>query len=69
IRNSGVSGSTEGLVFSINRMRMGPIDESDMQIGVVEDARMAYPLLGQSFFSEYKYTLDYDRNILNLQKR
>jgi clan AA aspartic protease (TIGR02281 family) len=69
IRNSGVSGSTDGLIFNVARIRMGPIDKSQMPVGVVEDARMAYPLLGQSFFSDWKYTLDYDRNILNLQKR
>ncbi|MDR3614644.1 MAG: retroviral-like aspartic protease family protein [Candidatus Obscuribacterales bacterium] len=69
IRNTGVSGSSDGLVFNVHRLRMGPIDKVDMQVGVVEDAKMAFPLLGQSFFSEWKYTLDYDRNILNLQKR
>ena len=69
IRNTGVSGSSDGLVFNVRRIRMGPIDKADMQVGVVEDAKMAFPLLGQSFFSEWKYTLDYDRNILNLQKR
>jgi clan AA aspartic protease (TIGR02281 family) len=69
IRNTGVSGSSNGLVFNVRRIRMGPIDKADMQIGVVDDAKMAYPLLGQSFFSEWKCTLDYDRNVLNLQKR
>lgn len=69
IRNTGVSGTSNGLVFNVKRIRMGPIDKAEMQVGVVEDAKMAYPLLGQSFFSEWKYTLDYDRNILNLQKR
>ena len=69
IRNTGVGGSTEGLIFNVSRLRMGSIDKADFQVGVVEDAKMQYPLLGQSFFSDYKYTLDYDRNILNLQRR
>ena len=69
VSNSGVTGSTTGRLFNVRRIRMGPIDKADMQVNVVDDANMAFPLLGQSFFSDWKYTLDYDRNILNLQKR
>lgn len=69
VRNTGVAGETTGVVFPVKRISMGPIDKFDLQIAVVDNATMNYPLLGQSFFHDWKYTIDYDNKVINFQKR
>jgi predicted aspartyl protease len=69
IKNRGIGGETTGLIFSVRRMSMGPIDKFDVPVGVVDGARIPYPLLGQAFFSDYKYTIDYDNKVINFQRR
>jgi predicted aspartyl protease len=69
IRNSGVAGDTTGVTFAVSRVSMGPIDKFDMPVAVVDSASMNYPLLGQAFFHDWKFTIDYDNKVINFQKR
>jgi predicted aspartyl protease len=69
IRNSGVGGDTTGVTFAVSRVSMGPIDKFDMPVAVVDNAAMNYPLLGQAFFHDWKFTIDYDSKVINFQKR
>jgi clan AA aspartic protease (TIGR02281 family) len=69
IRNSGVAGDTTGVTFAVSRVSMGPIDKFDMPVAVVDNAAMNYPLLGQAFFHDWKFTIDYDSKVINFQKR
>ncbi len=69
IRNQGVGGETSGVLFPIRRISMGPIDKFDIMVGAVDGAVVPYPLLGQTFFSDWKYTIDYDNKVINFQKR
>jgi clan AA aspartic protease (TIGR02281 family) len=56
--STGVAGSTVSYNFPISRIRMGPIDRSDVPISAVSDAQMPYPLLGQTFYAGWQYTID-----------
>jgi clan AA aspartic protease (TIGR02281 family) len=69
VRNTGVGGETTGVLMPVSRISMGPIDKFDMQVAVVDNAAMSYPLLGQSFFHDWKYTIDDDNKVINFQKR
>jgi predicted aspartyl protease len=54
----GVGGATTALVFPVSRMRMGPIAKDNYPIRVLGTAHMPYPLLGQSFFGDWRYSID-----------
>ncbi len=56
--STGVAGDTVSYHFPIGRMRMGPIDRSDVPVSAVSDANMPYPLLGQTFYAGWQYTID-----------
>jgi len=66
---SGIGGTTATQVFPVRRLKMGPIDKSDFPIQVVGKASMAYPLLGQDFFGDWKYSLDSVNNVIKFHSR
>lgn len=64
----GVGGSMPGLRFPVSRMRLGPIDKSNLPITVVEQD-FGEPLLGQSFFHDYQYTIDDQNGVIRFLRR
>ena len=66
--SQGVGGSMPGLKFPISRMRLGPIDKSNISITVVEQ-NFGEPLLGQAFFHDYQYTIDDQNSVIRFLRR
>lgn len=64
----GVGGGMPGLRFPVSRMKLGPIDKTNLPITVVEQD-FGEPLLGQSFFHDYQYTIDDQRNVIRFLRR
>jgi clan AA aspartic protease (TIGR02281 family) len=64
----GVGGSMPGLRFPVSRMRLGPIDKSNLSITVVEQD-FGEPLLGQAFFHDYQYTIDDQNSVIRFLRR
>ncbi len=64
----GVGGSMAGLRFPVSRMRLGPIDKTNLPITVVEQ-NFGEPLLGQSFFHDYQYTIDDQHSVIRFLRR
>lgn len=64
----GVGGAMPGLKFPVSRMKLGPIDKTNLPITVVEQD-FGEPLLGQSFFHDYQYTIDDQRNVIRFLRR
>jgi clan AA aspartic protease (TIGR02281 family) len=60
--SQGIGGQTVGWSFPIRSIRLGPISKTDISINVIKDAMMPYPLLGQAFYGDYKYTIDENNN-------
>ncbi|HEY9714677.1 MAG TPA: retroviral-like aspartic protease family protein [Chroococcales cyanobacterium] len=65
----GVGGITSAMSFTIRRMKLGPIDKQDVQVSAVDEANMQYPLLGQSFFSDWQYTIDNANHVIHFLRR
>jgi clan AA aspartic protease (TIGR02281 family) len=63
-RHTGTGGETLGMHFPINKIKLGPIVKEDIEVSVLQNSNMDRPLLGQSFFSEYQYTIDNDHNLI-----
>ncbi len=66
---SGVGGSTVGIAFPIERMKMGPIDKSSVIILVSDSSAVGKPLLGQNFFQDWLFTIDNDSRSIQFTKR
>jgi clan AA aspartic protease (TIGR02281 family) len=67
--STGISGTTKTSVFQVKRMKLGPIDKSNVSIGVVDESAMRHPLLGQNFFNDFQYTIDNASSVINFVKR
>jgi len=65
----GVGGSTRSWDFNIDKLKVGPIVKEDLAAHVVEKSSMDYPLLGQSFFGDYEYTIDNEHHVINFKKQ
>lgn len=67
--SSGIGGTTQTQIFPVSRVKMGPIDKSNFPIQVVGRASMPYPLLGQDFFGDWKYSIDSINNAIKFHSR
>jgi predicted aspartyl protease len=67
--HTGVSGSGVALVFPIGHIRVGPIDKSNIDIAVNEGSAPSVPLLGQDFFKDYQFTIDYENKTIKFLHR
>lgn len=64
----GIGGSTATLTFPVSSMKLGPIEKYNFNISVVSTA-LPKPLLGQTFFGDYKYTIDNDKKLIKFVRR
>lgn len=65
----GVTGSGLAYVFPISHIRLGPIDKSNIEISVNDGPSPPIPLLGQDFFKDYQFTIDYENKTINFLRR
>lgn len=65
----GVGGATRSLSFPINSLKVGPIEKRNMEITVVEASKMGKPLLGQTFYAGWQYTIDNENQRINFLRR
>ncbi|HEY9678225.1 MAG TPA: retropepsin-like aspartic protease [Drouetiella sp.] len=66
---SGIGGDTPTQNFAVQRIKMGPIEKSNFMVSCVGAAQMPYPLLGQSFFGEWQYTIDNANSVIRFVRR
>ncbi|MGH9551708.1 MAG: retropepsin-like aspartic protease family protein, partial [Terriglobales bacterium] len=65
----GIGGISQGAAFTLSRMVCGPIDKSNVPVSVTEAANMRYPLLGQTFYGDWQYTIDSAKNVIRFVRR
>lgn len=65
----GIAGSTTGYGFTIKRLRLGPIDRSDVKVSVIGGMQLSHPLLGQSFLGSWQYTIDNSAALIRFLRR
>jgi clan AA aspartic protease (TIGR02281 family) len=64
----GIAGATRTRIFTIARMRLGNVEKTDVPVSVVDDYKMAFPLLGQTFFGDLRYELDNQAHALKIRR-
>ncbi len=60
--SSGIGGTRESAMVYVDRMQLGPITKAHVPVWVSAGDRM--PLLGQEFFRDRPFTIDYDENVI-----
>lgn len=65
----GAGGKTTGIAGLIDSVSLGPIERRDMVVAATEVANMQHPLLGQSFFEGWKFSIDREKSQLRFTKR
>lgn len=68
---TGVSGSGSAYVYTINHLRIGPIDCNDLSVAAHMGGGFGgeEPLLGHQVFDGWQYTVDYDKKVIHLLRR
>ncbi|MFN8554439.1 MAG: aspartyl protease family protein [Candidatus Obscuribacterales bacterium] len=68
---TGVSGSGSAYVYTINHLRIGPIDCNDLSVAAHMGGGFGgeEPLLGHQVFDGWQYTVDYDKKVIRLLRR
>ncbi len=65
----GIAGMTTTSAFPIKSIKVGPIEKRDFEIHVLTDAKMPAPLLGQTFYGDWQYTIDYENKLIHFLRR
>lgn len=70
-RTIGVSGSGEQYAFAISRVKMGPIDRSNVEVtvGATTGSGAEEPLLGLPFIEGWQYTIDMNNKVIHFLRR
>lgn len=66
-RHTGTGGETRGWGFTVGKIKLGPIVKEDIKVSMVENSNMPHPLLGQTFFSDYQYTIDNESKLIKFR--
>lgn len=69
IMTGGIGGTTTGVQFPVGRVKMGPIEQADVMVNVVDNAGMDYPLIGQGFLGSWQYKIDYASHCIHFVRR
>ena len=67
-RHVGIAGDTAGVGFPVSRMRLGPIEKSSFRISVIQGLT-GYPLLGQTFYGDWQYSIDNAAGMIRFVRR
>ncbi len=65
----GIAGSTRARVFNVRSMKMGAIEKFDFPVHVCDSEMAGIGLLGQTFYNDHQYTIDYERGLIHLLRR
>lgn len=61
----GIAGSTKIKRFSVRRMQLGPVIKEDVPVSAVEGhSTLPHPLLGQTFFGNWKFAIDNANSVI-----
>ena len=66
---TGVNGTVPARKFTVSRVRLGPIDRTDLMVQVKEGKADDLPLLGQPFWQGYEYTINREKSVIEFVRR
>lgn len=67
-RHVGIAGETSGIGFPVSRIRLGPIEKSNFRISVT-NGMSGHPLLGQTFYGDWQYSIDNANKLIHFLRR
>jgi len=67
-RHVGIAGETSGIGFPVERMRLGPIEKINFKISVTR-GMSGHPLLGQTFYGDWQYSIDNANKLIHFLRR
>lgn len=65
----GIAGSTRAKLFNVRTLKMGPIEKRDFPVHVSDSEVSGLGLLGQTFYNDHQYTIDYERGYIHFLRR
>jgi clan AA aspartic protease (TIGR02281 family) len=66
---NGIAGESRARVFNLSSIKLGGITKRDFQIVVPDDEAAGVGLLGQTFYNDHQYTIDYERGLIHFLRR
>ncbi len=66
-QSAGIGGEVLSACFNVRNVKMGPIQKSNFPIRVLLGA-VPYPLVGQSFFGDRKFTIDQEHSVIHFSR-
>ncbi len=66
---SGIAGDSRARVFNVSSIKLGGITKRDFQVWVPDGEAAGVGLLGQTFYNDYQYTIDYERGYIHFLRR
>ncbi len=63
----GVGGQRDAFAFAIDSVKLGPVERKNVRAQVLINANFDRPLLGQSFLSGLRYTIDPTRSAIRFE--
>lgn len=67
--HQGIAGTTNASSFEVSKIKLGPVEKRNIKIGVVESSNMPRPLLGQTFYGDWQYTIDNSAKLIHFLRR
>lgn len=64
----GVGGSVPAYMFNVDSLRLGGIQKNNVPVCVALSGGPPFPLLGQPFFQDKRYTIDNDKKVIRFQR-
>ena len=61
---SGVGGNTRGFQFRADRIELGAVMKTNVEVVVIESPSPPLPLLGQEFFKDKRFSIDNDAHVI-----
>jgi aspartyl protease family protein len=65
----GVAGLSRASIFPVSSIKLGPIEKRDFDIEVLQNAQLPLPLLGQTFYGDWQFTIDYEGKCIHFLRR
>lgn len=60
-------GRRDSYAFTIDNIKLGPIEKTEVNATVLLNSKFSKPLLGQSFLQGLRYTVDPARNVIRFE--
>ncbi len=65
----GIAGDSRARVFNLSSIKLGGITKRDFQVWVPDSEMAGTGLLGQTFYNDHQYTIDYERGYIHFLRR